>query len=65
MNLPDGEGTIILRHVRQGKLEIKVAVLSGSADARLMEEADALHPDVRFKKPPNWDALLDWVGGPM
>ena len=61
MNLPDGVGTTILRHVRAERLPIKVAVLSGSGDGTLMDEARALGPDAMFKKPPDWDALLAWI----
>jgi DNA-binding response OmpR family regulator len=61
MNLPDGDGTRILRHVRSAKLPVKVAVLSGSADLALMAEADAMNPDAHFMKPANWSVLLDWI----
>ena len=61
LNLPDGHGTAVLRHVRDNKLPVKVAVLSGTIDAGLLAEADRLRPDAVFRKPPDWDALLDWV----
>lgn len=61
MNLPDGVGTTVLRQVRDGRLPIKVAVLSGSGDDELMDEARSLRPDAMFRKPPDWDALMDWV----
>jgi CheY-like chemotaxis protein len=62
LNLPDGHGTLILNHVRNNALAIRVAVLSGSADAALNAQAKALGPDVVFRKPPNWDRLLEWIG---
>jgi CheY-like chemotaxis protein len=61
MNLPDGPGTAILRHVRAAKLPVKVAVLSGSTDAAMLAEAEALGPDAVFRKPPAWDAVADWI----
>ena len=61
MNLPDGVGTTVLRHVRTSKLPVKVAVLSGSMDSSLIKEAEALNPDALFVKPPDWDAVLDWI----
>ena len=61
MNLPDGVGTTVLRHVREAHLPVKVAVLSGSGDDALMAEARALRPDALFRKPPDWDALVSWI----
>ena len=62
MNLPDGVGTTILRRIRAEHLPIKVAVVSGSGDAELMAEARSLRPDAMFQKPPDWGALMDWIG---
>jgi len=64
MNLPDGLGTMLLRRIRIKKLPIKVAVLSGSLNAELIAEAEALQPDAVFTKPAVWDALLDWLAAP-
>ena len=61
LNLPDGLGTTVLRHVRTANLPVQVAVLSGSADPRLKAEVDALQPDAVFRKPPDLDALMDWI----
>jgi CheY-like chemotaxis protein len=61
LNLPDGHGTAVLRHVRTNGLPIKVAVLTGSADPALLAEADQLRPDAKFKKPPDVKALLAWL----
>lgn len=61
MNLPDGHGTVLLRHIRDQNLPIKVAVLSGSGDASLLAEARDLQPEAMFTKPPDWDALLSWL----
>ena len=61
LNLPDGLGTVILRHVRTKNLPVKVAVLSGTADASLLGEAADLRPDATFTKPPDWEALIGWI----
>ena len=61
MNLPDGNGTSILRHVRTSNLPVKVAVLSGSGDAVLLAEAADLRPDATFRKPTDWGKLLGWI----
>ena len=64
LNLPDGTGTAVLRHVRAANLPVRVAVVSGSGDAELMAEVDALRPDAVFPKPPDLDALIDWIARP-
>jgi len=61
MNLPDGEGTMVLQKIRTKELPIKVAVLSGSLDSPLIAEAQALRADALFGKPSKWDAVLDWL----
>ena len=61
MNLPDGFGTTILRHVRAERLPVRVAVLSGSGDAALMAEARSLGPDAVFRKPADLDAVMAWI----
>ena len=61
MNLPDGVGTTILRHIRSNNLPIKVAVVSGSLDDQLIREAESLNPDRMFTKPTDWDVLTSWV----
>ena len=64
LNLPDGPGTDILRHVRAAGLPVRVAVVSGSGDPRLLAEVDALGPDAVFLKPPDLDALMAWIARP-
>ncbi len=63
LNLPDGLGTTLLRHVRAGQMPVKVAVLSGADDAALMGRSEvAAPPKSLFRKPPDWDAVLRWIG---
>jgi hypothetical protein len=38
-----------------------VAVISGSVDAALLAEAQAMQPDAVFTKPPDWDSVLQWI----
>ena len=61
LNLPDGVGTEILRRVRSQALPVRVAIVTGSDDDALMDEARALGVDAVFMKPPDWDKLLEWV----
>ena len=64
LNLPDGPGTEVLRHIRARSLPVRVALLTGASDTNLIEEARALGVDEVFIKPPDWDKLLDWVARP-
>ena len=62
LNLTDGTGNDVLRRIRARALEIRVAIVSGSSDAALADEARALGVEAMFRKPPDWDKLLEWVG---
>src|SRR5215212_8143716 len=53
LNLPDGQGTELLRHIREQNLPIKVAVTTGLQDRSLMAEVSQLQPDAFFTKPVN------------
>jgi DNA-binding response OmpR family regulator len=61
MNLPDGMGTTILWHIRANKMTSKVAVLSGTSDLTLLEEARTLLVDEIFTKPADVDKLIAWM----
>jgi DNA-binding response OmpR family regulator len=61
IDLPDGVGTTMLRRIRDEHLPIRVAILSGSGDPALMAEVKSLNSDAMFRKPPEWDAVMDWV----
>jgi DNA-binding response OmpR family regulator len=58
--LPDGNGMEILRRIRQQKLPIRVAVLTG-ADRPMVEQANLLRPDALFTKPVDLTRLLTWL----
>lgn len=51
LGLPDGAGEAVLRAVRARKLETRVAVCTGTTDARRLASVMALHPDVLLAKP--------------
>lgn len=65
LNLPDGLGTTVLRHLRARSLPIRVALLTGSSDTPLVEEARSLGVDGVFIKPPEWDEIVAWVAEPQ
>jgi CheY-like chemotaxis protein len=58
--LPDGNGIELLRRIRQEKLPIRVAILSG-ADKPMLTEAEALQPDALFTKPVDLTRLVKWL----
>lgn len=61
MNLPDGVGTAVLEHIREHRLPIKVAVVSGTAQPELLTRAQQLGADAIIPKPPDPDALARWL----
>jgi CheY-like chemotaxis protein len=60
--LPDGRGLDLLRHIREEKLPIHVAIVSGSLAAGDLEPYDSLRPDAVFVKPVKPDDVLHWLG---
>jgi DNA-binding response OmpR family regulator len=61
LNLPDGQGTDLLRQIRESELPIKVAVTTGLSDRLIMAEVSKLQPDAFFVKPVDLKELLTWV----
>ena len=61
LNLPDGRGTDLLRHIRESDLPIKVAVTTGMNDRQTMAEVSKLQPDAFFVKPVDLMELMRWV----
>lgn len=51
LNLPDGNGAIVLRTVRARGLKIPTAVCSGTADPNTLATVRTLNPDVLLSKP--------------
>jgi len=58
--LPDGNGTDILRRIREEHMQVVAAVLSGAGDEMLME-ATRLKPDALFGKPVDLQDFRDWL----
>jgi DNA-binding response OmpR family regulator len=61
LNLPDGDGTIILHHIRAKDLSTKVAVVTGTADQKLLGELMKLLPDKILKKPFGVRDIQEWL----
>jgi|SRR5215212_8830720 len=61
LKLPDGNGTELLRQIREANLPIKVAVTTGDLDRGLMAEVSQLQPDAFFTKPVNLQELMCWI----
>ena len=61
LNLPDGNGTELLRQIREANLPIKVAITTGLIDRVLMAEVSQLQPDAFFTKPVDLKELICWV----
>lgn len=61
LNLPDGNGTTVLKRIRTLGLPVKVAISSGTAETRLLEEAQQNAPDIMLAKPIDVHALVEWL----
>ena len=59
--LPDGSGIDLLRYIRERRLPVRVAVNTGCADRKLLDEVRSLHPDALFIKPFDPEKLLAWL----
>lgn len=57
--LPDGDVRPILRRIREEKLPIKVAVVTGVDDPELLRDCAKLHPDAWFTKPVDMPRLVN------
>jgi two-component system OmpR family response regulator len=60
--LPDGCGDQVLMRIKDEKLPIKVAVVSGCGDDAKIESVKALGPDVYIPKPVDLTQLLESMG---
>jgi DNA-binding response OmpR family regulator len=61
LNLPDGQGTELLRQIRDANLPIKVAVTTGITDRLVFAELSKLQPDAFFVKPVDLMELMSWM----
>jgi DNA-binding response OmpR family regulator len=56
--LPDGDGTALLRKIRDERLDTRVAVTTGSSDAARLRAVTELRPELFLVKPIDLPALL-------
>jgi DNA-binding response OmpR family regulator len=56
--LPDGDGSVILAHVRNTNLPIRVIVTTAVSDPSRLADVQRLRPDVVIKKPIDLSGLL-------
>jgi len=61
LNLPGGQGTELLRQIREQNMPIKVAVTTGISDRSLLAEVSTLQPDAFFTKPVDLMELMSWM----
>ena len=61
LRLPDGEGTALLRYIREHDLPVKVAVVTGDGNGARLAETALLKPDARFMKPVDFGDVANWM----
>jgi two-component system OmpR family response regulator len=57
--LPDGDGTVILEHVRQAGLESRVLVITGVGDPEQIARVVHLRPEAVLRKPVEFSQILE------
>lgn len=60
--LPDGDGEVILRHVREHDLGTRVVVTTGTGDEDRLEAVRGLRPDAVLRKPIDLDEVCRACG---
>lgn len=60
--LPDGNGAVLLAHIRQNQLPISVAITTGAIEWQPLLMASPQPPDVVFSKPVSFNKLFEWLG---
>ena len=63
LRLPDGDGAIVLRELKQRGSSARVAVTTGSDDEARLAPIRRLGADAIFAKPVEWTTMLDWIKG--
>ena len=61
LRLPDGDGAALLRYIRQHKLPVNVAVVTGARESALLSDAVLLKPDAFFTKPVDYHDVARWM----
>ena len=59
--LPDGNGSEVLERIRETNLPMRVAIATGASDWEQMVDAPRLRPDAVFRKPIQFDHLVEWL----
>ena len=59
--LPDENGMVVLREVRERELPVKVAVVTALFDDDQSPRFGGIQPDMLFKKPVDAPALAGWI----
>jgi DNA-binding response OmpR family regulator len=62
LDLPDGCGNTILRHVRSTGMPTRVAIVSGCKNKDVLAEMVSLRPDAVLEKPTTEAALMAFIG---
>jgi two-component system response regulator QseB len=57
--LPDGNGSDVLRNLRESNSLARVCVVTAATDARILERVNSLKPDCVLRKPIDVDQLLN------
>lgn len=57
LDLPDGNGVEVLRHVLAERLPVRVAVTTAASDPEMLDAVRQLEPDAFFLKPVDFDAF--------
>lgn len=63
LNLPDGEGTAVLRHLREHHPHMRVAIVSAQSTHDYFPglKESGVRPDAVFQKPVDPEALVEWI----
>ena len=56
--LPDGDGTALLKKVRDENMDVRVAVITASSDSARLRIVNELKPDLVLIKPIDLDVLF-------
>ena len=59
--LPDGNGSVVLQHIRDQGLPIRVAVMTGASNWQALLNHGRLQPDTLFTKPLDLNRVLEWL----
>jgi DNA-binding NtrC family response regulator len=64
LHLPDGYGTALLTKIRHEGRPVRVAIYSGLCDAETIVANCGERPDAMFRKPVEFEKVLEWIATP-